>query len=473
MKKILQNIQIFRIALLIGAMTLSTSCNKFVEDYEISPNEPLKVTPQLLLTSAQAYMFNSTTGGLARFASILVQSHAGMERQYAGHDVYRFVESDVDNEWNDLYAGTLMDIEQLIQLTSKDKPYYAGIAKIMKAHSLGIATDCWGDIPNSEAFQGLNGTASPKYDSQESVYKDIQKLLDEGIALLSIPESDIPIVIDNIPGKDDVIFEGDLKKWIITAHILKARHYNHLSKIDPTGSATNALASVQAALAAGANSSSDMYAKFTSSQTNANFWYLFQQNRSGDLGIGSYFLDTLVNSNDPRLPKYVYTWDGVGYLGYPAGGPGNSADNSISMAEVTPEMPLQMVTFKELKFIEAEANFRIGNKDAAATAYNKGLEEALSIAEQDSTVDNYLDNYKRDASNIELKDIMFQKYLALFQQIEVWTDYRRTDLPTLKPANTRTLADFPRSFPTAQSENTRNVNVKKNTSVTTRVWWDK
>jgi len=465
------------VAVVVGALALTTvittGCNKFVEDYEISPNDPLNVTPQLLLTSAQVYLFNSANGGLARMASIFMQSHAGMERQYAGHERYQVTESDINNEWNDLYASTMMDLHTLVQKTEKDRPYYAGIGKILTAFSLGIATDCWGSVPYSQAFQGENGITTPKYDSQEEIYNDIHKLLDEGIALLSIPESDIPKIIDNIPGKEDIIFEGDLTKWLITAHTLKARYHNHLSKIDPAGSAQSALSSIEKAKALGASSASDAYAKFTTSATNANFWYLFQDSRAGDLGIGAYFLDTLMNSNDPRLPLYVYPFDGVGYVGYPAGGPGNSEDNSISMAEVTPDMPLAMVTYRELLFIEAEAKYRLGNKDGAAVAYNSGIMTALEISDNDSLKTVYIDNYKRSGSDLEMRDIIFQKYLALFQQIEVWTDYRRTGYPEIKPSAGKTLNDFPRSLPSPQSENVRNPNSPRISGVTTKLWWDR
>ena len=38
-----------------------------------------------------------------------------------------------------------------------------------------------------------------------------------------------------------------------------------------------------------------------------------------------------------------------------------------------------------------------------------------------------------------LSDIMTEKYIALFQNIEYWNDYKRTCLPTLTPALGRSV----------------------------------
>lgn len=78
---------------------------------------------------------------------------------------------------------------------------------------------------------------------EQLVYQDIQTLLSEAIADLSKSADDNNI----LPATDDLIFNGDAARWIITARILQARGENHLSKRDAAGSATKALAALDAA----------------------------------------------------------------------------------------------------------------------------------------------------------------------------------------------------------------------------------
>ncbi len=72
----------------------------------------------------------------------------------------------------------------------------------------------------------------------------------------------------------------------------------------------------------------------------------------------------------------------------------------------------------ELKFIEAELQFRNNNKAAAATAQRSG--KGQSVRTVNSA--NYLQEVTKTAANITLNDIMMQKYIALFLSPEVWTD---------------------------------------------------
>ena len=48
-------------------------------------------------------------------------------------------------------------------------------------------TDVWGDIPYTEALQGfpLDGTLTPKYDTQASIYADLLVQLEEANTALA------------------------------------------------------------------------------------------------------------------------------------------------------------------------------------------------------------------------------------------------------------------------------------------------
>lgn len=55
-----------------------------------------------------------------------------------------------------------------------------GMAQILAAYDWGIMTDMFGNIPCSEAFKA----SAPKVDSQESIYENINNLLDAAIVNL-------------------------------------------------------------------------------------------------------------------------------------------------------------------------------------------------------------------------------------------------------------------------------------------------
>jgi tetratricopeptide (TPR) repeat protein len=452
---------------------LLAGCRQFVEDYEVSPNAPLDATPALLLPSAQVYVFNVYNNNASRIVSIFMQQSAGLDRQYLAHNRYIILSSDVDPDWSNAYEGALMDLKLLIEKADAERrPIYGGIGRILRAMTLGILTDCFGDIPYTEALQG-KGSPSPRYDSQESIYRTIQAELDRAIELLNTtPDASIQ---GQNPGKQDLIHGGDVNKWLITAWTLKARYANHLSKLDPAGSAQQALAAVDKALELGASPASDALARYGVDLSARNPWALFVIQR-GDLGMGGFLIDTMQNSVDPRIFDYAFPNAADQIKGYfPGEGvPSIDSISTIGLGLGNDNSPLPMVSFVELKFIEAEASLRVGQPDRAAAAYNTAMEASINSFQVDpDEVATYLEAYSRSANDIELRDIIFQKYIALFTQIEIWTDWRRTGFPQLRYPFNLTERDFPRSFPTPQAEVQRNPNAPNNRGVSNRVWWDR
>ncbi len=352
---------------------LSVSCESFVEGWDESPNSPTSTTPALLLTNIEVSTIATYTGQLARTAAILTQQCTGVtDQMYNVIQNYNITESDAENEWQSIYETGLHTSHTLINDYAEDYPYYIGIAKIFKALNLGIATDYFGDIPNREALKGLEGEENfhPHFDPQETVIQDIQTLLDEAISDLSKPTSANKVT----PGMDDIIFGGNVDSWIRTAWIIKARYAIRLTKRNETTAIDNAISFLNSAYAAGlASSDDDANAYFDGSGTSQNQWWDFENERGGYMRMGEFFVDILKNSNDPRLSFYVGTNPDGEYVGAPMGATDPSTYSYLGsyVAEVSNDVP--MVTYREAKFIEAEANFRKNNKTAAAAAYNEAV----------------------------------------------------------------------------------------------------
>lgn len=434
------------------ALLLTAGCKKFVEGYDVSPNSPSQVSLEVLLTGTELGTIANYTGDLARIPSLLVQQTQGRLFQYGDFQTYDILESSIDNQWQNLYAAGLINTQQLIDQSGENFKYYRGIARVLRAMNLGLATDMWGDVPNTEALGGLAGEANfnAKYDAQENVIRDIQATLDAAITDLSSDAASN----SRVPTTDDILFGGDVTKWRHAARILKARYANRLSKRDVAGSATTALAQLDAAYADGlTNSSSDLMAPFGEASNEWNQWYAFEQQRAGYLTMNQSFLTLL--ALDPRLPLYATGTDQEPI------GPYYGSLNSA----------LPLVTFFEAKFIEAEAALRANDPDRAATAFNAAVTAnvtKLGVADAGflATVAN------ETAGTITLEKIMTQKYIAMFTQSEVWSDWRRTNFPTLSANVPASITEIPRRFPTAQNERLYNNKATVVTDLTQRVWWD-
>jgi hypothetical protein len=99
-----------------------------------------------------------------------------------------------------------------------------------------------------------------------------------------------------------------------------------------------------------------------------------------------------------------------------------------------PEFRQPIITYDENQLIVAEASFQLGDRATATSALN-----TVRARHRKSAI-----------SSPTLVDIMTEKYIALFQNPEAWSDYKRTCLPSLKPAVGRTV--IPGRFLYGQTE---------------------
>ncbi len=458
-------ISILLIALL---STLITSCEKFVQGYDVSPNSATTVTLPLLLSSTEMGLMASYTGTLARTSGILVQQLMGVQFQMLDVASYSIKEGDNINDWNNIYDLVVQPCNDMIVRAADKNPYYLGIAKVLKAMALGLATDYWGDVPASEAGYGvINGNLTPKYDAQKDVITYIQTLLSD--ALTGFAANSSANIL--IPGSDDFMLGGDISKWTNVAKILQARFANRLSKSDASGSATTALTFLQ-----GVTSFGDLQAVYGPATNENNQWFQFETQRANYLKAGKFMVDMLKANNDPRLPFYV----ALNASGLLVGASADSDSPDTQASAVGPFIagatsPIPLVTYAEALFIKAEANFRLNNKAQAATAYDSAVYVSIRMVTGSNPSPAFVTNFASETSaTITLQKIMVQKYLALFTNVEAWADWRRTGFPVLtpNPHGAGGGTSIPRRFPTVQDERTYNPNSIVVSDIFARVWWD-
>jgi hypothetical protein len=448
---------IYKIALC--AAVLVSSCKTGNDLYD-NPNAPANVSPALALTSVEVNSFLNTEGDLARVSSILSEQMAGISSQYLALQNYQLATGDYNNHWNGLYSNTMYNAKLMIDKYSATDPYYAGIAKVLMAINLSVASDFWGDVPYSDAFNGASGNVTAKYDKQEQVYTAIQTLLDNAITDFGKPSTANLVV----PGSDDVIFKGKISQWTTAAWTLKARFANRLSLKDPQGSATKTLTY----LAKGITNAADNMENIHNTDY-PNQWGDFQNARGGYIAANKLFIDALASNNDPRLGYYFTADEGGNFVGADITVEQINPDASVIGSYFDSGRNYGLVTLHEAKFLEAEAKSRLGQD--ASTALNDGIKASVSYVSKGEQTGASIATYT--AATATITAIMTEKWKAMFGHIEAYNDVRRTGIPTMiirSKSVGALLGYIPKRLPTPTTESDSNPNAVF-IALDQPVWW--
>jgi hypothetical protein len=106
-------------------------------------------------------------------------------------------------------------------------------------------------------------------------------------------------------------------------------------------------------------------------------------------------------------------------------------------------MRMPVITFAETQLIGAEAAFQTGGEGAAQPFLDAARANRSYGAR--GTTPNVLPPLA--SAPATLQNIMEEKYVTLFLNIEAWNDYKRTCLPALAPAPQSTLSTVPGGNP--------------------------
>ncbi|MFS4473914.1 SusD/RagB family nutrient-binding outer membrane lipoprotein [Chryseobacterium sp. T20] len=451
--------KIIYIPIIIAGLFLN-SCQHELDTFNDNSNNPTEVTsPKTLFTGAAVGTIGNSTGNLTRQISLLTQHTNGNLFQSLDYTNYFLTELDNETDWSNIYK-TGVNLHQIITQFGDKYPYYSGMAKILLALNMGYATDTWGDVPFSEAFQGVNNF-SPKYDSQQNVIAQIQSYLDSAIIDLSKPGS----ANLGLPAGDDIFYGGNTDKWKKLAYAIKARYALRLTQREgSTVAAQKALNYLQNSFT---SSSDNLVAQFDGGN-NQNLWFAFDNQRSGYMSMGKYFIDLLKNSSDPRLPHYAGLDASGGYSGSAPEDSNTDASPFGSYFAGSASTSNIIFSYSEIKFIEAEAQFRLGNTVGAQAA----LKAAVSASLIDVTgADNPVFATTASAA-VTLQNIITQKYSSLFTTMEPYNDWRRTGFPVLTANQNSQSKKIPLRLITPKAERTLNNNAAVVSDVSIPVWWD-
>ena len=425
---------------LLAVVLSLTACKKYFGDVNTNPNNPLSVEPKVILPGIETAISYSLGGDAARFSAILNQQLTGIDRQWTVLEKYKFVGSDVEELYEtNIYTKVLVEIHNL-KIIANENGYhhYNGVAKTLEAYTLLFVTDFWDASPYSDAFKGFNNL-QPKYDSQAELYSTVFSLLADARSDLNQPNGG-----SKVPAEDDLMYGGDITKWIGLTNFIEARANLRLAK-NNASKYQDALTAINSGLTA------DWQYPYSGgafahpmNQFNVNW---------GSVALGNRITELLTTYNDPRMPLYNQPFD-------------------ESNTYFTDNKNHVIASLIEQEFIMAECKFQISGPASAYTNYINGITLALQRDGVSSTdITTYLAQNSVDpgAGSITLEHIINQKYLALILEHETFTDWRRTGFPTLVPNNGSVI---PRRFQTPQSELNLNAGNVPQSTIFSRVTWD-
>lgn len=222
--------KIFKSIILAFLLILGNSCTlDLLEDPNNVPMTGTRAT--LLLNSMQRSVANlfqtSSTFGMQMTRQ---QNSAGV--QY--FNVYG--PQSFDGMWSTAYAGILQDAQAVITFADDNGwARHAGLARILSAYTLLQLVDYFGDVPYSEALNGLSNL-NPKVDDDQQLYTVALELLDR-----AEPDLKTALTTAATPGylnplaetPADLYYANNYGFWIRLINSLKLKAYLNLRLITP------------------------------------------------------------------------------------------------------------------------------------------------------------------------------------------------------------------------------------------------
>jgi hypothetical protein len=390
------------------------------------------------------------------------------------------------------------------------------LAQIMWVYTFHRITDHFGPIPYFKAGDGLDVTP---YDAQDKIYADFFVRLNDAIATLNANKDKKPY------GKFDLIYEGDVNKWIKFANSLKLRLAMRISNVDPAKAKLEAEAAIAGGVMESVADDATMFKTEDGSDVNGlagiSVWNEFRMSAAME--------STLKGYADPRLAVYFQPNSDGKYEGLRNGlNPtelGNPVNTSTQNSNIGTRWTQgggsnwarqgatrqNIMHAAEMYFIRAEGALKGWNVGGTAKdMYEKGITASMNqwgvtdaaaitayinsastpVAPGDFLNSPALNDapikFSADATMQRLQ-IATQKWLALYPDgMEAWADNRRSDLPVLYPVVNNENADItgggrPKRIPFLDSEKQTHAKGVETgipllggpDKVSTPLWWDK
>ena len=501
-------------------MAVFISCDEELNINE-DPNSPPEINAGLALASAEASLVTVVGGEFFNLGGFYAQYHtqAPTASQYETIDQYNLNTSYADRLWTEIYAGCLNDLEYVLDESAEDGDTgTALIATCLKAYTFQLMVDLFGDVPYTEALQGLTNI-TPAVTPGEEIYADLIVKID---AALTAYEAN---PVDPTVGSQDQIYQGNAEQWVRFANTLKLRMYIRMAYTSMANpDAVNALLAEDNFLAQDA-----AFRNFNETVNKTNPFYGVELSSEGN-GLGdinnvasSSLFDFYNENEDPRLIAAYRQNEARTYNAIPQGSGDEFNDTAVnySRPNVRETTPVYLMTVSESNFLQAEALIRYAGGAGAKEKYDDGVRASFATYQADFLKDVFENEEDEEAEEkpvftteeaetfaealigaggayeyvpgggveAEVRQVIVQKWAALayVNNIEAWIETTRTKYPEIVDEDDANYAEgnrIPSRISVLQGLNVpsilfypddevnRNPNITQHESLTEKVWWD-
>jgi Starch-binding associating with outer membrane len=479
-----------------------TSCKKQL-DINHDPNFPTldEGNPSLVFPVGVLATIGETGGDLAIAGGLLSQyyAQASLAQQYTDVDSYNMPTTNrfVNNPWDLIFPSGLKNFQYVIDhaKASGDWNFYL-MGTVMKAYAAQVLVDMYDKIPYFEALKGT-GNLNPKFDDGYAIYTDLLAGIDTAL------NKDFSASTNSAPGKQDLIFGGDMQQWIAFANTLKLKMYLRMVNAHPDV----AMAGITSLYNDGATflTTEAAVTNFTDAPGLDNPCYEMnkrQLNTPNNLRASTTFVSWLTENNDPRI---IYYYQGnttsVNQGDYQTNNANYQAAKTFRNTDHTEATdPVSFISLAESYFLQAEADVRYFGGNNAKSLYDQGV--LAAFAETGNSGSSFIapggayewGNEKEGGVKLDpIAQIIRQKWAALAygeHGIEAFFEKNRTGFPATSPVysdnpnyipgqlvivknSVLPAGQMPRRFAFPNSETTINTNSPAFVPITTPVWWGK
>jgi hypothetical protein len=365
---------------------------------------------------------------------------------------------------------------------------------VMKAYATEVLVDLYDQVPYTEALQS-NANLNPKFDDGYTIYKSLLSELDTALSKDFSARTNTDLTAtgeENV----DVVFQGDISKWIEFANTLELKMYLRMINAKPE-EAQAGVAALYARDAQFLTTDAGITEGFIDGPGQDNPLYeqnIRQLNTPDNLRASTTFVSYLEKNSDPRIMDYF------GSLTPKSINQGDFLNNdpNVLTAAVFNESPTDPVIFisaAESYFLQAEASERYNSGTGAKDLYNQGVLAAFAAENEDGT--SFIaasGKYAYPSSGTldqKIQAIITQKWISCaygVHFIEGWFERNRTGYPKTSPVYSDQASYIPGEFVVAKnsvlppgmfpkrlvfpdSERSRNTNTPSEVPSTTKVWW--
>ena len=431
------------------------SCDNYL-DVNDSPNNPSaeQITPNLSLSGVQNNSYRVLVQRMNELGNVFMNNWGANVNSFTGGYAEEFgitmSNNFYEDIWNNLYRNTY-EFSNIINHPSADYDNHKAIAKIMKSFYFQYLVDIYGDIPYSEAHQGVNNV-TPAYDDDQAIYRDLIVQLDSAIDMINNAPSNTVAV-----GSEDIMLGGDMNAWVKFANTLKLRILLREATKAETDAATATYLNDQfAALDQNFVDENITINPGYSNASNAqqNPWMNLMVNLDEEtityrtaynFRRASNYIAGKLNNNpvDPRRGR-LFTLIGGSVVGVLQGD--SSQPTGTAPLDISKLGPGLVINSAQDGYVMLLAESLLLQGEAAERGYITGDPQALfdaavvasclQLGVTQANADTYVTNVNAvdgkgyTASTNKIEAIMYQKSIALngINGLEAWIEYTRTGL---------------------------------------------